>query len=119
MKENQINDIIDVSSALERIGGDASFLKELLELYLEDFSEQFPLLEGALEERDFTAIQELGHSLKGSSANLSLTQLRETAFRIEKAGEANNLEDAQIAAIKLKNAFERFKDYLPQLTNLI
>jgi len=32
---------IDLSSVLERIGGDESFLKELLNLYIEDFSEKF------------------------------------------------------------------------------
>lgn len=109
---------MDVSAALERIGGDKSFLEELLNLYQEDFSEQYLLLEHALKEKDFTAIQELGHSLKGSSANLSLTQLREKAHRVERAGEANNLEEAQKATAELKDEFKRFRNYLPQLTNL-
>ena len=115
MQPNQGNDIIEVSSALERIGGDKDFLKELLDLYIEDFSEQYPRLEEALGQKDFTAILELGHCLKGSSANLSLNHLREHAYRVEKAGEAGNLEDAQTAAAELKNEFERLKNYLPQL----
>ena len=98
MQPNQGNDIIEVSSVLERIGGDKDFLKELLDLYIEDFSEQYPRLEEALGQKDFTAILELGHCLKGSSANLSLNHLREHAYRVEKAGEAGNLEDAQTAA---------------------
>lgn len=117
MQQNLGNDIIDVSSVLDRIGGDKEFLSELLELFVEDFSESYPRLEEALEEKNFTAIQELGHSLKGSSANLSLNQLRKQAFKIEKAGETGNLEDARTAAVELKNEFDRLKHYLPQLTN--
>ncbi|TET66084.1 MAG: Hpt domain-containing protein, partial [Candidatus Aminicenantes bacterium] len=70
---------IDYLSALERVGGDKSFLEELLNLYFEDFSEKYGQLQKAIEQKKFDLIHELGHSLKGSSANLSLTFLQETS----------------------------------------
>jgi len=65
------NDPIDFASALERIGNDESFLKELIDLYIKTFESKREELSVALEEEDFKAIREIGHNLKGSSANLS------------------------------------------------
>ncbi len=74
---------IDYPSVLERIGGDLSFLEELLNLYFEDFSEKYEQLHKAIEQKNFDLIRELGHSLRGSSANLSLIFLQETSFHLE------------------------------------
>lgn len=106
------NDIIDFASALERIGGDTEFLDELIEIYIEDFESTYESLLEAVGSQDFKAIQELGHSLKGSSANLSLIQLRDTAYLVETAGGELNLELAQRGTTELKTEFERFKSFI-------
>ena len=103
---------IDLSSVLERIGGDKSFLQELLNLYEDDFLEKFEELKKAIDQQNFEAIQKLGHTLKGSSANLSLTSLQEASFEMEKAGKENNLELAQQALATLEREFKRLKDFL-------
>ncbi len=103
---------IDYPSVLERIGGDKSFLKELLNLYFEDFSEKYERLQKALEQKNFDLIRELGHSLKGSSANLSLTFLQETSFHLEKAGKERNAEKAKKALALLEQEFKKLKDFL-------
>ncbi len=106
------NDIIDFASVLERIGGDKEFLNELIQIYMEDFDSTYNSLVQAVAAQDFTAIQELGHSLKGSSANLSLIQLREKAYLVETAGGEYNLELAQQGTSGLKTEYERFKAYI-------
>ena len=106
------NDIIDFASALERIGGDKEFLTELIQIYMEDFDTTYGALVEAVAAQDFTSIQELGHSLKGSSANLSLIQLREKAHLVESAGGELNLELAQRGTSELKTEYERFKVFL-------
>ncbi len=103
---------IDYSSALERVGGDKSFLKELLNLYFEDFSEKYERLQKAIEQKNFDLIRELGHSLRGSSANLSLTFLQETSFHLEVAGRERNVEKAKKALALLEQEFKRLKDFL-------
>ncbi len=103
---------IDYPSVLERIGGDKSFLKELLNLYFEDFSEKYERLQKALEQKNFELIRELGHGLKGSSANLSLTFLQETSRHLEMAGRERNLEKAKKASALLEQEFIRLKDFL-------
>ncbi len=112
---NEISDtIIDYESALERIGGDREFLDELLGIYSEEFISSMGTLEKALQGKDFTSIQEVGHSLKGSSANLSLLQLRDHAHQIEKAGRDNDLRLAVQSTEQLKLEFQRLEKHLAE-----
>ncbi len=103
---------IDYASALERVEGDKSFLEELLNLYFEDFSEKYDRLQKAIEQKNFELIRELGHGLKGSSANLSLTFLQETASHMEVAGRERNGEKARKALALLEQEFKKLKDFL-------
>jgi HPt (histidine-containing phosphotransfer) domain-containing protein len=103
---------IDYVEVLERIGGDKCFLGELLKIYFEEFNEKRPLLQAAIEQGDFTQIQELGHSLKGASANLSLTLLKKASFSLEVAGREKKIAQAQNAFRTLEFEFQRLKDHL-------
>jgi HPt (histidine-containing phosphotransfer) domain-containing protein len=105
---------IDFPSVLERIGGDESFLEELLNLYFEDFSEKYNQLQKAVEGKKFNSIRELGHGLKGSSANLSLNFLREASSQMETSGKEMNIEKAKAALALLEKEFKILKDYLSE-----
>jgi len=97
---------------LERIGGEESFLQELLKLYDEEFASKSKALEKAVRKADFKGLRELGHCLKGSSANLSLPGLRAAASDLETAGKDNHLESARTALARLKEEYARLKSYL-------
>jgi CheY-like chemotaxis protein len=113
-EKNQRDSIpIDLSSVLERIGGDESFLQELLDIYIEDFIEKHAKLKQAIERSDFVAIKEIGHSLRGSSGNLSLIGLHRTSENIEISGKEKNISRARLLFIQLNEEFEKFKNYLP------
>lgn len=85
---------IDLASALERTGGEMDFLEELIDMFLGDFKEKYIMLKDAVKQKNAGQVQEIAHSLKGSSANLGLTPLQETFFQLETAGRDNNLIDA-------------------------
>jgi HPt (histidine-containing phosphotransfer) domain-containing protein len=103
---------IDFCSVLDRIGGDTSFLKELLDIYLREYAEKKRLLEEAITREDFIQVLELGHSLKGASANLSLTRLQRVAFSLETAGRERQLQSAQDAARNLDMEIQTLKAFL-------
>jgi HPt (histidine-containing phosphotransfer) domain-containing protein len=103
---------MDRKEVLERIGGDEDFLKELMEIYQQEFAEKTELLDKAIKEKNFEVIREAGHSLKGASANLSLPALREAAWEMEMAGKEQNLEQAKKALAKLKKEYQRLLAYL-------
>ena len=111
-EETHQNLPIDYPSALERIGNDESFLKELLELYVMDFEAKKEQLKTAIEGMDFKSIQEIGHSLKGSSANLSLTFLQQAYFKMEAAGQESDIERAKTAIEDLTREFQNLKIHL-------
>jgi len=105
---------INRAEALDRIGGDPDFLKELLGIYKQDFLVRAKELRRAVRSGEFVAIQELGHSLKGASANLSLPGLQKAATSLEKAGRELDIKQAIAALAILEKEFERLKEFLAQ-----
>lgn len=104
---------IDLPSVMERIGGDENFLQELIDIYIEDFIGKYAKLKLAIEQSDFPSIKEIGHSLRGSSGNLSLNGLHHTFENIELSGKEENIEQAKLYFIKLNKEFEKLKNFLP------
>lgn len=104
---------IDLPSVMERIGGDETFLQDLIDIYVEDFIEKYTKLKKAIEASDFEAIKKIGHSLKGSSGNLSLNGLHDTSSNIEHSGKEKDIERAKTFFIQLNREFEKLKNYLP------
>ncbi len=105
---------IDYTEVLERIGGDRVFLEELLKIYVEECDQKLRAIKEATARQDFSLIQQLGHSLKGSSANLSLTFLQKVSFSLEVAGKEKNIALARTALAALEKEFDNLKDYLRQ-----
>lgn len=105
---------IDYPSVLERTGGDESFLEELLDLYSKEFSEKFDQINKALAKENYEQLLMLGHNLKGSSANLSLTSLKEASFEMEMAGRERNITKAKKASEQLNREFQRLQRFLAE-----
>jgi HPt (histidine-containing phosphotransfer) domain-containing protein len=103
---------IDLPSALERVDNDKEFLDSLLDMFQEDFAEKSGLLQAAVSAKDFRAIGEIGHSLKGASANLSLLPLQEACFRMEKAGREQDIRLAEDTLSLMEEEFKKLKEYL-------
>src|SRR4030042_2830240 len=106
-------DPIDTPSVLERIGGEKDFLLELLEIFERDYQDKIVLLREAVKAGDFNRIREIGHFLKGASANLSLLPLQEACRRMEESGRAQNLQGARDALPLLEKEHERLQAFIP------
>lgn len=104
---------IDLPSVMDRIGGDEIFLHELIDIYIEDFIEKYANLKQAIDRSDFLLIKEIGHSLRGSSGNLSLNGLHNTSTNIELSGKEENIEQVKLLFIQLNKEFEKLKNFLP------
>ena len=103
---------MNTAEALDRVGEDEAFLQELLNMYAAQYAEKTSAIENAIRAADFQAIRDLGHSLKGSSANLSLPRLQDAAFDMETAGLGKDLEAALKALDRLEQEYCRLKDYI-------
>ena len=100
--------VIVRDEVLARLGGDADFLEELLDLYVSEFEKHATGLETALARKDFPSLREIGHSLKGASANLSLPSLRAAALEAEQAGRDGDAPRGRAALAALRKEFARF-----------
>jgi HPt (histidine-containing phosphotransfer) domain-containing protein len=94
---------LELKEALDRAGDDREFLKELIEIFLEDAPLRITGLRDGLTGGDPTAVATNAHSLKGAAANLAAHDVRERAWRIERRardGELSGLdtEVEQLAA---------------------
>lgn len=79
--------ILDKDSALRRIGGDESLLKELVSIFMEDFPQQFGTLQEALSGQEFDVVRRQAHSLKSASASIGAERLREACAAVERQAE--------------------------------
>lgn len=100
--------VIVRNEVLARLGGDAAFLEELLDLYGSEFEKYAADLETALARKDFPSLREIGHTLKGASANLSLPSLQAAALDAERAGRDGDAPRGRAAVAALRKEFARF-----------
>jgi HPt (histidine-containing phosphotransfer) domain-containing protein len=103
---------LDLDDALPRVDGDLEFLSSLLDLFAEDFETRAAGLGAALERGDLAAAADLGHAIKGASANLGLPFLHAHALELEKTARANDSRAAKAAFSSLQKEYRRLREYL-------
>lgn len=110
--DNKIKPAVDMDHAREITDGDMEFLKELIEIFKADCPERLAGISRAIKEKDFNALDETAHSLKGSSGNLGLTRVYELSWKLEKMGKAENIEGANKTFKQLEEEIERFNSFV-------
>jgi PAS domain S-box-containing protein len=106
---------LDESLALSRVGGDADLLKEVVELFLDDYPSTFEKIRNAVASRDASALEHHAHSLKGSVATFGANRAFEAAFALEKQGRSGDLTGVQDGLSSLERALEALR---PELVSL-
>ena len=106
---------LDESLALSRVGGDIELLKEVVELFLDDYPSAFEKIKDAVASRDAPALEHHAHSLKGSVSTFGATRAFEAAFALEKQGRSGDMTDAQNSLLRLEQALEALRPELAQI----
>ncbi|MDZ7260972.1 MAG: response regulator [candidate division KSB1 bacterium] len=108
-------EVFNRSELLERLGGDEEFLKELIEIFLQDVPVQIEKLQQALKDSNATVVERIGHTIKGACANVEARALKEVAFEIEKSGRDRKLDRVYPLVEQLTQDFQRLKSTLSEL----
>jgi PAS domain S-box-containing protein len=103
---------LDESLALSRVGGDVELLKEVVELFLDDYPSTFEKIKDAVAIHDATALEHHAHSLKGSVSTFGANRAFEAAFTLEKQGRSGDLSDAAEGLFQLEQALEALRPEL-------
>jgi len=96
---------INFTEALNRMGGDEPFLKELLQDFISEFQNYYQNIVNAVVHNDFEVITVMGHTIKGSSAMLSLKTMNTLSSKLESAGKEKNLPAAKQLMQLMKNEY--------------
>lgn len=103
------DDIIDLPDVLERVQDDKELLLELLDIYQEDFISKRESLAQAIQNKDFTKIKEIAHSMKGASGNISAKRMHATCLQLEQLAKESNANSMDSLLKTIDSQFEEIK----------
>lgn len=83
---------VNLTYLKEFSGGDTSFVKEMITLFVNDAPNQTVLLKKYLENKDWDKLSKLGHRMKPNFQMLGMETQREMAFNIEIMGKNEDIE---------------------------
>lgn len=75
--------LVDQERALRELNIPEKMFKDLLQVFIEQAQECLDKLEDALSRRDYDEIRKAAHFIHGSSGNLRIEKIRESARNIE------------------------------------
>jgi len=110
--KNIDSNIFDRQSLMDRVGGNEEVLKNIVELFLEETPKQLKELDKYLSSGDFEAASNSAHSIKGSAGNFGATQMRESAYSLEKLCREKQADKVRATFVELKGCFEELKEYM-------
>lgn len=107
---------VQVRAAIDQSGVDESFVRELLDLLIEDGQSKVAELRQYAAVLDWANLKLQAHSLKGAAAQLACKPLAQAAFVIERAGKLRQEEGLDHALDRLErrlDELQRFVETLP------
>jgi HPt (histidine-containing phosphotransfer) domain-containing protein len=91
---------------------DEEFQLELLNMLAADITEQIIIIRSAIEQQSSKELQELGHYLKGSTANVGVGSMASIAKQLEEAGRKEQFELATTCLAALNAQQNKLLAYL-------
>jgi len=99
-------------SLLEMVDGDAGFVGELVDTYLEDSPRQLAQMRAAIERGSADDLVRPAHTLKGNSTNLGATQLATICRELETRGRERRLDGAPESVVAAEEEYARVVEAL-------
>ncbi len=103
---------VDVADLLARVENDHELLRELIDLFKEDFPRLLQSLQQSIAREDMKNVQDTSHALKGMLSGLSVMQAAATASRLEQMGREGKTSGLTDALTLLESQVARL---LPEL----
>jgi two-component system sensor histidine kinase/response regulator len=104
--------VIDRAEALERVGGDVELLRELTEVFLQDYPRMIEEVIEGLCAGDVLKVKRGAHSIKGAVGILGGKAAFECALRLETMARQGDLSQAESAWLALREALEQLRQML-------
>ncbi|KAI0147824.1 hpt domain-containing protein [Xylariaceae sp. FL1272] len=109
-------DILTFSQILEMDDSeeDREFSQSIVFGFFEQAEETFEKMDHALEEKDLEELYRLGHFLKGSSATIGMTKVKDSCEKIQRYGKKENEDgtpedDEELCLSRIKDTLKTVK----------
>ncbi|HTI97479.1 MAG TPA: response regulator [Dongiaceae bacterium] len=103
---------VDMPRLLDFSDNDPEGLRDLINLYLKQTTDQLEQLQAAVTAADPPAVRRLSHSCAGASATCGMNQLVPVLREMEKQGFEGKLVSTDELMQKARHEFQRIRDYL-------
>lgn len=105
----------DFDEFMDRVQNDKELLFELLDIFINDFSEKRQLLGEAIETSNSRTVEHVAHFLKGSCGNISAKALRAVFLILEEKGRCHDMEGIEKY---LGDIDQKFEDLMIEIGEL-
>tara|TARA_Y100001954_G_scaffold236450_1_gene297122 strand:- start:56 stop:418 length:363 start_codon:yes stop_codon:yes gene_type:complete len=103
----QPQDILDENIVAELLDvGDAEFLQDLFETYIQDAHEKIDGMTKALATQDANTLGKLAHTFKGASGNIGAIKLSQIAEKLQHMGHQDQLEGVEAVVADLIELYQ-------------
>ena len=106
---------LDESVALSRVGGDRGLLREVVELFLDDYPSVLDKIRTAVSTQDANALEHHAHSLKGSVSTFGAKGAFDAALALERKGRSGDLSGIEEGLGQLESALGTLRPELETL----
>jgi two-component system, sensor histidine kinase and response regulator len=107
--------MIDIAAVLERVGGDDGLLREIIDIFLEEYPGLIGDIGSSVEQRDGQALERSAHTLKGSVSNFGARAAAQAAHDLEIMGRHSDFDAAPIVVETLKSELTALHSALVRL----
>ena len=101
--------VFDSAAALERCDDDKELLKELIDMFFEDYEKSLLGLSNMVTQKNFTGIERGAHAFKSALGNLGAMKAFEAARKLEFAGKTQAIDAIENLFSEFKNDVEEFR----------
>jgi two-component system sensor histidine kinase/response regulator len=106
--------LVDRAQALSRVGGDEELLREIAEIFRDDYPRSLAELRSAVARADAPTVERVAHGLKGAISNFASQSGVAAALRLEILGNTRDLAQAPAALETLEIALQAMSAQLDQ-----
>lgn len=102
----------DQKAALENVGGDISMLREIIDLYLQEYPAWLTAIREGVMNRDHASVSRNAHKLKGAISTFGAAPAIHLAQKLETMAADQNLADAEDMVAQLERAIMELRPAL-------
>nr|WP_320191599.1 ATP-binding protein [uncultured Desulfobacter sp.] len=102
----------DRAGLTDRLMGNQELVEMIIKTFLEDMPIQIDSLKGLIEKGQTREARAQGHKMKGAAKNIGSAEFEKLSHAVEKAGEANDIEQLRALMPKVESLFLKMKDVI-------